>query len=416
MPRAHRALTLCLELLLSVAALGSAHAGVSDPQEFTQVERGRYLSVLSDCGGCHTVPGGKPFVGGLAIETPFGNIVSPNITPDPETGIGAWTDDHFVAALKMGLGRNGEHLYPAMPYNAYTRMSRDDVLSIRAYLNSLEAIKNARATNTLSFPFNVRALMAVWNRLYFTAGEYKPDPTKSAEWNRGKFIVDGPAHCGACHTPKTVLGGDRSEHYLQGANLQGWSAPDITNNTRSGLGNWTVEDIARYLKTGRNRLTAATGPMAEAVELSTSRMTDADTIAIAVYLKTLQGKYEETKPAALDAKMLKVGATIYRDQCSACHGIEGKGVPHLFSSLSESAMVRSDDPTTVIRMVLRGARSAGTVAEPTAPGMPSYGRQLDDNQIAAVLNFVRNGLGAGAPPIDAKDVNRVRSETASRTD
>jgi mono/diheme cytochrome c family protein len=405
-----------LELLLPIAALGSAHAGPSSPQEFTQIERGRYLSVLSDCGGCHTVPGGRPFVGGRAIETPFGSIVSPNITPDPETGIGAWTDDQFDAALRMGLGRNGEHLYPAMPYNAYTRMSRDDVLSVRAYLNSLEPIRNVRNPNTLSFPFNIRALMAVWNRLYFTPGEFKPDPAKSAEWNRGKFIVDGPSHCGTCHTPKTTLGGDRSDQYLQGANLQGWSAPDITNSNRSGLASWTVEEIARYLKTGRNRLTAATGPMAEAVELSTAHMTDADTLAIATYLKTLPGKAEKTRPATVDENMAKVGAAIYRDQCSACHGIEGRGVPHLFSSLRESAMVRSDDPTTVIRMVLRGARSASTAAEPTAPGMPSYGYQLDDRQIAAVLNFVRSGWGAAASPIEVKDVARIRSETAPRSD
>jgi len=416
MHRNHRVLTLCFSALLSVAALSSAHGDPSDLQEFTQIERGRYLSILSDCGGCHTVPGGKPFAGGRAIETPFGNIASPNITGDPETGIGAWTDNQFDAALRKGIGRNGEYLYPAMPYNAYTRMSRDDGLAIRAYLNSLEPIKNAPASNTLAFPFNIRTLMALWNKLYFTSGEYTPEPTKSAEWNRGKFIVDGPAHCGACHTPKTTLGGDRSNQYLQGANLQGWSAPDITNDNRSGLGNWTVEDIANYLKSGRNRLTAATGPMAEAVELSTSRMTDADTMAIAIYLKTLPGRAEETKPAAVDANMMKVGNAIYRDQCSACHGIEGRGVPQLFSSLRESAMVRSDDPTTVIRMVLRGARSASTEAEPTAPGMPSYGHQLNDRQIAAVLNFIRGGWGVTAAAIDAKDVTRVRSDTALRSD
>jgi mono/diheme cytochrome c family protein len=182
------------------------------------------------------------------------------------------------------------------------------------------------------------------------------------------------------------------------------------------LGSWTVEDIALYLKTGRNRVTAATGPMAEAVELSTSRMTDADAMAIATYLKALPGKADESKLAAVDANMMKAGSAIYRDQCSACHGIEGKGVPHLFSSLSESAMVRSDDPTTVIRMVLRGARSASTDAEPTAPGMPSYGDQLNDREVAAALNYVRNSWGGAAPPIDAKDVTRVRSETASRSD
>jgi mono/diheme cytochrome c family protein len=416
MPSAYRGLALGFAALFSAATLHHAYAGSSNPQEFTRIERGRYLSVLSDCGGCHTRPGGKPFAGGRPIETPFGNIVSSNITPDLVMGIGTWTDDQFDAALRMGLGGSGAHLYPAMPYNAYTKMSRDDVLAIRAYLNSLEPDRNSRDPNTLPFPFNIRTLLAAWNRLYFTPGEYKPDPSRSAEWNRGKFIVDGPAHCGACHTPKTMLGGDRMEQYLQGANLQGWSAPNITNNSRTGLGNWTAEDVALYLKTGRNRVTAATGPMAEAVELSTSRMTDADIMAIATYLKALPGRADEAKPAAVDANMMTAGNAIYRDQCSACHGIEGKGVPGLFSSLSGSAMVRSDDSTTLIRMVLRGARSASTDAEPTAAGMPSYSHLLNDRQVAAVLSYVRNSWGGTASPVEAKDVARVRSETASRSD
>jgi mono/diheme cytochrome c family protein len=415
MRRISRRRTLGCAAVLSVFVLSQAHAGSSSPQEFTQTERGRYLSILSDCSGCHTVPGGKPFSGGRPIETPFGNIVSPNITSDLETGIGAWSDDQFDAAIRKGFGWTGAHLYPAMPYNAYTRMSRDDVMAIRAYLNSLEPVRNSRNANTLPFPFNIRSAMSVWNALYFTPGEFQPDPSKSAEWNRGKFIVDGPAHCGACHTPKTLLGGDRTDQYLEGANLQGWSAPDITNSRRTGLGNWTVEDVALYLKTGHNGTSAATGPMAEAVELSTSQMTDADVKAIATYLKSLPGKTGGT-PAAVDANMMAAGGAIYRDQCSACHGIEGKGVPQLFPAVAQSTTVRSNDPTTVIRLVLRGARSVGTKAEPTAPGMPSYGWQLDDRQVAAVLNYIRNSWGGAAPPIEAGDVTLVRSDTATRTD
>jgi mono/diheme cytochrome c family protein len=416
MRRIPRVRTLVWAVLVSASLAGRAHAGSANMQEFTQIERGRYLSILSDCAGCHTVPGGKPFSGGRPIETPFGNIISPNVTPDLETGIGAWSDDQFDAAVRKGIGRTGAHLYPAMPYNAYTRMSRDDVMAIRAYLTSLEPVRNSRNADTLPFPFNIRSTMIVWNALYFTAGEYKPDPTKSAEWNRGKFIVDGPAHCGACHTPKTLLGGDRTDQYLQGANLQGWSAPDITNNRRTGLGSWTADDVALYLKTGHNRATAATGPMAEAVELSTSRMKDEDTKAIATYLKSLPGNKDEARLAPVGANVMAAGGAIYRDQCSACHGIEGKGVPHLFPALAESTMVRSNDPTTAIRMVLRGARSVGTKAEPTAPGMPSYGWQLDDRQVAAVLSFVRNSWGGAAAPIDAAEVTRVRSDTALRND
>jgi mono/diheme cytochrome c family protein len=401
--------------VLSLAAW-SAQAGDTDPQEYTQIERGRYLTVTSDCVSCHTLPGGKPFAGGRAIETPFGDIVAPNITPDLQTGIGAWSDDAFDAAVRKGIRPDGARLYPAMPYNAYARMSRDDVEAIRAYLNSVDPVRSTVSANTLPFPFNIRATMRIWNLLYFREGEFKPDPSKSAAWNRGAFLVDGPAHCGACHTPKTFLGGDRLDQYLQGSYLQGWSAPDITNDARVGLGGWTIEDIATYLKSGHNRITAALGPMAEAVSLSTSHMTEVDTKAIATYLKSLPGTESRDKPLPADTATMRVGSAIYRDQCSACHGIEGKGVPQLFPSVADSSMVRSSDPSTAIRMVLRGARSVGTSNEPTAPGMPSYGWQLDDGQVAAVLNYIRNSWGGAAPEIEAKNVSRVRSGTASRPD
>ena len=396
---------------------GSAAAGDSDPQEFTQIERGRYLAILSDCASCHTVPGSnQPFAGGRAIETPFGNIVAPNITPDPETGIGSWSDDDFDAAIRKGLRRNGSRLYPAMPYTAYTKMSRDDVQAIRAYLNTVTPVHNDVVANTLPFPFNIRASLRVWNALYFIEGDYKPDARKSAAWNRGAYLVDGPGHCGACHTPKTLLGGDRTDQYLRGGFLQGWSAPDITGDTRVGVGDWSVEDLVAYLKTGHNRVSAATGPMAEVVTLSTEQMTNSDLNAIAAYLKSLPGKQDHPQALPKENPAMVAGAAIYRDQCSACHGLDGKGVAKLFPSIADSPMVKSDDPTTSIRIVLRGARSVGTQSEPTAPGMPSYGRQLDDAQIAAVLTYMRNGWGAAAAPVAAADVAHVRSDTALRAD
>jgi mono/diheme cytochrome c family protein len=395
----------------------SATAGDSDPQEFTQIERGRYLAVLSDCASCHTVPGSNhPFAGGRAIETPFGNILAPNITPDPETGIGSWSDDAFDAAIRKGLRRNGSRLYPAMPYTAYTKMSREDVLAIRAYLNTVIPVSNAVDANALPFPFNIRASMRVWNMLYFSQGDYKPDVKQSAEWNRGAFLVDGPGHCGACHTAKTFLGGDKADQYLRGGFLQGWSAPDITGDSRVGVGAWSAEELAAYLKSGHNRVSAATGPMAEVVTLSTEHITDPDLKAIATYLKSLSGKQGHPETLLKDDAAMVSGTAIYRDQCSACHGIDGKGVAELFPSIADSSMVKSDDPTTSIRIVLRGARSVGTQAQPTAPGMPSYGSQLDDAQIAAVLTYMRNGWGAAAAPVGAADVARVRSDTALRPD
>jgi mono/diheme cytochrome c family protein len=415
MPR--RCHALLAGVALTFVSVTSSQAGATDPQAFTQIERGRYLAILSDCASCHTVPGSnRPFAGGRAIETPFGNIVAPNITPDPETGIGSWSDDAFDAAVRNGIRPNGAHLYPAMPYNAYTKMSREEVVAIRAYLNTVTPVRNAVVTNLLPFPFSIRAAVRVWNALYFTTGVYQPDPNKSSEWNRGAFLVQGPGHCGACHTAKTALGGDKADQYLKGAYLQGWSAPDITGDARLGIGEWSQGDLVTYLKSGHNRVTAATGPMAEVVSLSTAFMTDSDLKAIAVYLKSLSAKTNGPTALPKDDPAMVAGAAIYRDQCSACHGLEGKGVVELFPSIVDSTMVRSDDPTTSIRIVLRGARSVGTASAPTAPGMPSYGHQLDDNQVAAIFTYIRNAWGHAATAVTAGDVAKVRDDTALRPD
>jgi mono/diheme cytochrome c family protein len=400
-----------------LVAMQSVVADSPDSQAFGQIQNGRYLAIAADCAACHTVPDtGKPFAGGRAIETPFGNIVAPNITPDRDTGIGAWTDDEFDDAVRRGIRPNGARLYPAMPYTAYTKMSRADVLAIRAYLKTVAPVQNQVVANTLPFPFNIRAAMRVWDALYFTAGEFAPDPQRSAEWNRGAFLVQGPAHCGACHTPKSFLGGDKTSEYLRGANLQGWFAPDITNDARTGLGRWSAGDITAYLKTGHNRMTAATGPMAEMIADSTSQMTGSDLAAIAAYLKSLPGRDDNPTPVGANDPFMVAGQAIYRDQCSACHALDGKGVPQLFPSLVDSSLVRSSDPATLIRVVLRGARSVATAAEPTAPGMPSFGWQLDDAQVAAVLTYIRNTGDAAAAPVSPDDVSRARSALRGRTD
>ena len=188
---------------------GTAFA--QDSQSFDRIERGRYLAVLGDCAGCHTAPGGASFAGGVALKTPFGLLVAPNITPDSATGIGSMTDREFLAALHEGRGHDGKRLYPAMPYTAYTKMTDDDVLAIRAYLGTVAPVTNWVTSNQLPFPLNIRLSMVFWNAFNFTPGRYQPDPKKSAEWNRGGYIVEGPAHCGTCHTPKTALGGDKNQ-------------------------------------------------------------------------------------------------------------------------------------------------------------------------------------------------------------
>jgi mono/diheme cytochrome c family protein len=401
-------------LLLLATRLPAAE---SNPQNFSQIDKGRYLTTAADCTGCHTRPdGGRPFAGGRSIETPFGGILTPNITPDRETGIGAWTDAQFDAALRKGIRPDGSRLYPAMPFTSYTKMSHDDVIAIRAYLNTLKPEHNWVIANTLPFPFNVRAAMRVWDWIYFKEGEFQADAKQSKEWNRGAFLVQGPSHCGACHTPKSFLGGDKTSEYLQGSWLQGWFAPNITNDNRRGLGAWSLDDITTYLKTGHNRVSAATGPMAEEVTLSSAHMNDDDLKAIATYLKSLPGRPDNPPSLTKDDPQMVAGAAIYHDQCSACHQFDGKGVDKLFPSLAESSLVHSDDPTTLIRIVLRGARSAATSAEPTSPGMPSFGWQLDDDMVAAVITYVRNAWGSGASAISAGEVKKTRSNLAQRTE
>ncbi|MBV8914186.1 MAG: cytochrome c [Acetobacteraceae bacterium] len=395
-------------LVLAGLAAGPALADDS----FTQMERGRYIADAGDCMPCHTAPGGKPWAGGRAIETPFGNLVSPNVTPDRETGIGAWTDNEFADALQKGVGHGGEHLYPAMPYTYYTKVTREDVLAIRAYLNTLEPVVNKVRSNQLPFPFDIRANMLAWNEMFFTQGEYKPDTGKSAEWNRGAYLVRGLGHCGGCHTSKNALGGDEDSKALQGNVLQGWFAPNITNDERTGLGKWSVDEVVQYLQTGHNSWAAASGPMAEVVQYSTSRLKTDDLHAIAVYLKDQPGQGGTATATATNA----AGEAIYKDSCAACHFGNGEGQARMYPRLALGPFVQSAEPTTLIRVVLEGMRSVGTPGQPTAPAMPAYGWKLDDAEVAAVVTYVRNAWGNAASAVGADDVAKMRKELAQRGD
>jgi mono/diheme cytochrome c family protein len=405
--------------LLLAASVDGAVAGDIDKQDFKQIERGRYLTIVGDCAACHTLPGsGRDYAGGRAIETPFGVLLAPNITPDRITGIGAWTDDEFVNALKQGTGRNGAHLFPAMPYTYYTRVTRDDSLAIRAYLNTIPAAQNAVNPDQLPFPLSIRASMLVWNALFFTPGDFQPVAGKSDKWNRGAYLAEGLGHCGLCHSPKNFLGGDKTSRRLQGYALQGWFASDLTNDTRRGLGAWSIDDIATYLKTGHARTSIATGLMAETISQSTSHMTDADLEAIATYLKDEAGPAanENRTPVAADQANMKIGAKIYADECSGCHGSSGNGIPGLFTTLSASAVVQQTDPTSLMHVVLRGARSVATDKAPTGSAMPEFGWLLKDDEVAAVLTYIRNSWGNAAPAVTAGEVGKARHAFVERSD
>lgn len=398
---------------LFAAALTASAASAADLQSFEIVQRGHYLATAADCEGCHTAPGGKPYAGGVVLDTPFGKLVGPNITPDRDGGIGAWTDDEFVAALHEGRGRGGIRLFPAMPYPAYTKMAREDALAIRAYLQTVEPVSVKVEPNRLPFPLDIRLNMAVWNALNFKPGRLEPDPAKPTDWNRGRYLVDALSHCGTCHTPKTMLGADKDSAYLQGGVLQGWFAPNITADNRKGIGGWSVEQLADYLKTGANPDAIATGDMSEEVVHSSSHMTDDDLKAIATYLKSL-APAEGSAPAPLAASdpRMVAGQAIYKDSCAGCHTDAGTGTAGLFARLSGSHAVQSDDPTTLIRVVVEGAQGAGTAGAPTAPAMPSFGWRLNDAQVASVLTYIRNAWGNAATPVSASQVGAVKTSLA----
>jgi mono/diheme cytochrome c family protein len=399
-------LLACALLLLGSAG---ARAQYPDKQSFEVIEHGRYMATAADCTACHTARGGQPFAGGGALETPFGILLAPNITPDLTTGIGGWTDDQFVNAVQNGIGHTGDHLYPAMPYTYYTKMTREDVIAIRAFLDTVQPVRNEVHSNQLPFPFNQREAMIGWNALYFAPGEFKPNPGKPAEWNRGAYLVEATEHCGLCHTPKNAMGGDENSRAMQGSVLQNWYAPDITGNRRVGIGDWTVEDIALYLKTGRNSYDIASGPMADAITHSTSHLTDADLRAIAAYLKDLPpGGSEATQPVSAQNPAVQQGEAIYNDRCAACHTMPGVGIVGLFPRLAGAPLVQQSQATSLIRVVLDGSRAVATDGAPTGPAMPSFAWQLSDADVAAVITYIRNAWGNAAPAVSASDVGNMR--------
>jgi mono/diheme cytochrome c family protein len=264
--------------------------------------------------------------------------------------------------------------------------------------------------NQLPFPFDVREGVAAWNELNFAPGPFKPDPTKTPEWNRGAYIVTGLAHCGLCHTPKTASGGDDNGRYLQGAMLEGWFAPDITGDTRTGVGGWSVDDIAAYLRDGHNSVAAASGPMREEIENSSSRLTDDDLHGVAVYLRDLPGQDRDAAPVAANTPAMQAGQAIYLDECSACHTRGGSGIPRLIPALKQAPAVQQESAISLVRVVLEGAQSAQTAHAVTGPGMPALGWKLSNLQVADVVTYIRNSWGNAAPAVSAADVKAVRAD------
>ena len=400
---------LLLSAGLALAAGRLAGAQNPMPVDAQTVAEGKYLVAAADCAACHTMPGGKDFAGGVVIDTGFGKLLGSNITPDQDTGIGNWSQDDFVRAVKYGVGHGG-HLYPGMPYIYFNLMPRDQILKMQAYLATVPAVNNRIVSNQLPFPFSIRAVMIGWNLLFFpNTGDYQPDPGQTAEWNRGAYLVLGPGHCAACHTSKNALGGDRTTQEFEGSVVDGLNAPALVNDTHNGLGLWTADDIGNYLKTGHNQYADAAGPMATVITHSTSLLTEADDKAIGVYVNSLHSTNEAAPAplAATDAAMV-TGGHIYAQECAACHTYGGIGVPRIIPALKGSPVVTAAEPVTIIRIIQHGGQSVD-IAGGTAAAMPAFAGILDPQQIADVATYIRNAWGNAAAPVSVDKINTEAS-------
>jgi mono/diheme cytochrome c family protein len=396
----------------------SAQGALTPPQLLTlpvskslpnaaQVERGRYIVVAGDCVSCHTREGGQTLAGGLGMNTPFGTIYTPNLTSDRATGIGNWTPDQFYGAMHKGVDDQGAPLYPAFPYSYFTHISRADSDALLAYLQTTPAVNYTAPANRLIFPLNFRFMVNGWNLLFFKPNDFVADGSKSAQWNRGAYLVNGAGHCAQCHTPTNFLGANDAKKPFHGGALDNWVAPDLTANTRTGLGAWSSADIVEYLKTGRNGHAQAGGPMAEVVSYSTSLMTDADLAAVAAYLKDLPASPAPNLPTP-DAGAMKRGEAVYSDACASCHLEKGVGQARYFPPLAGDAVVQQADPAGLAHLILAGVRTAPTTTRPSPLSMPSFAWKLSDQEIADVSTYIRNSWGNHAAPVSASQAAKMR--------
>ncbi len=384
-----------------------------------QVERGKYLAQAGDCIACHTIPGTRIFSGNRPMPTPFGTLYSPNITPDRETGIGKWNADEFYKMMHTGRGRDGSLLYPAMPFASYTKVTRPDSDAIFAYLKSVPPVRQANKPHELKFPFNNRSLLIGWRTLYFKEGEYQPDKTRSPDWNRGAYLVQGLGHCAMCHTPINALGGSSEAVAFEGGliPMQNWYAPSLTSNREAGLGDWHTQDIKDLLQTGVSNRGAVYGPMAEVTYNSLQYLTEDDVRAMAVYLKSLPENDSSVAdpgnaPLTADStQMFSEGKRIYDAQCATCHAADGRGkLPH-YPPLANNQSIEMKSAVNPIRMVLNGGYPPGTSKNPMPYGMPPFAQSLSDAEVASVVTYIRTAWGNRGAPVSSREANALRAAT-----
>ncbi len=394
------------------------------------VARGRYLATAADCAACHTAPhGGTPFAGGYGIDTPLGKIFSTNITPSKEDGIGNYSEEDFSRAVREGVAKDGSHLYPAMPYTAYAKITDGDMKALYAYfMNEVKPDDHKPQKTELPFPFSIRTSMAVWNLLFLDKTRFQPNSAKSAEWNRGAYLADALEHCSTCHTPRNAFMAEDAGQALAGGSVGSWYAPNITSDKFAGIGGWSDDELIRYLKTGNVAGKAqAAGPMAEAVENSLQHLSDGDLKAIVTYLKDVPAIGSGDKPSRADLGKASVeveaslrglpgqttdenGFHVFSGSCAACHQVEGQGNDH-YPSLFHNTATGEDRPDNLVSTILYGLHR--TVGEHVA-FMPAFGPdasytdRLSDKDIADVSNYVLANYGNPAVKVTEADVVRIR--------
>ena len=393
-----------------------------------EISKGQYLATAGDCVACHTAAGGKPFAGGLQMSTPVGAIYSTNITPDKTTGIGDYSYEDFAKALREGVARDGHHLYPAMPYTAFAKINDEDMHALYDYfIKQVKPVTQTNRDSDIPWPLNMRWPLAAWNLIFHDDSVFQPDSNKSAEWNHGAYLVQGLEHCGTCHTPRGIAFQEKAldqknPGYLTGGTLEGWHAPDLTGNLKGGLGSWKSDDIVEFLRTGRTDTTAAFGSMTDVIEHSTQHLSNADLKAMATYLKSLKradadgsvlSTADKTTAALVKGDMTQPGAQEYMDNCSACHRINGKGYAKTFPALAHNSAVLSDDPSSLISIVLRGGKMAITKEAVTGLTMPDFAWRLNDQQMADLLTFVRSSWGNQAMKVTADQVGKLRKNLST---
>lgn len=385
---------------------------------------GAYLAHAADCTACHTVKGGEPFAGGYPFKTPLGTIYSSNITSDRVHGIGAYSLNDFLRAMREGVAKDGRRLYPAMPYTSYAKVSDADLKDLYTYFTTRVAASSAdNRPSNIVWPLSIRWPLAFWDRAFHDDSRFQPVDSHSAEWNRGAYLVQGLEHCGTCHTPRGAgmqeldLNGNTSL-YLSGAALDNSSPINLRGDPDSGLGDWSKQDIVALLQTGRGPHSAVTGPMGDVVEHSTQYLTEADLEAIATYLKSLPPRQHDAASFhASDATLKSImagnatgqGASIYVDSCAACHRQNGEGASRVFPSLASNPIVLAAQPDSLIAVILNGSRLPSTAGAPTPLAMPPFAWRYDDEQVAELATFLRSSWGNKAPAVTARQVKDVRA-------